>query len=178
MSLLLLEEPYSLWVSRSSWSDNEATKLKLPYSRWPSLHLVRIFAEWPVFIGDWSVPKSVSWVALIVAGGLALFGLQYNSTLVGTEQNGPGRDQSNLHSAIKPANRTVRITQGVRRRNQRRRLNLERQLAETEVMLADLGGTAQEIEATLALARRWLQAYRDEQIAEVKRWLVGEDKLH
>jgi hypothetical protein len=57
-------------------------------------------------------------------------------------------------------------------------LNLERQLAETEVMLADLGGTAQEIEATLALARRWLQAYRDEQIAEVKRWLVGEDKLH
>ena len=39
-------------------------------------HLVRIFAEWPVFIGDWSVPKSVSWVALIVAGGLALLGLR------------------------------------------------------------------------------------------------------
>jgi hypothetical protein len=40
------------------------------------LHLVRIFEEWPVIIGDWSVPKSVSWVALIVAGGLALVGLR------------------------------------------------------------------------------------------------------
>jgi hypothetical protein len=39
-------------------------------------HLVRIFAEWTVIIGDWSVPKWVSWVALIVAGGLALFGLR------------------------------------------------------------------------------------------------------
>jgi hypothetical protein len=40
------------------------------------LHLVRIFEEWLVIIGDWSVPKSVSWVALIVAGGLALLGLR------------------------------------------------------------------------------------------------------
>ena len=39
-------------------------------------HLVRIFAQWPLIIGDWSVPKSVSWVALIVAGGLALVGLR------------------------------------------------------------------------------------------------------
>jgi hypothetical protein len=39
-------------------------------------HLVRIFAEWTVIIGDWSVPKSESWVALIVAGGLALLGLR------------------------------------------------------------------------------------------------------
>src|SRR5262245_29587755 len=31
-------------------------------------HLVRIVQGWPVIIGDWSVPKSVSWVALIVAG--------------------------------------------------------------------------------------------------------------
>ena len=31
-------------------------------------HLVRILAEWNLVIGDWSVPKSVSWVALIVAG--------------------------------------------------------------------------------------------------------------
>lgn len=40
------------------------------------LHLVRIFMDWAVIIGDWSVPKSVSWVALIVAGGLALLGLR------------------------------------------------------------------------------------------------------
>ena len=39
-------------------------------------HLVRIFEEWTVIIGDWSVPKSVSWVALVVAGGLALLGLR------------------------------------------------------------------------------------------------------
>ena len=39
-------------------------------------HLVRIFAEWTVIIGDWSVPKSVSWIALVVAGGLALVGLR------------------------------------------------------------------------------------------------------
>ena len=39
-------------------------------------HLVRIFAEWTVIIGDWSVPKWVSWVGLIVAGGLALFGFR------------------------------------------------------------------------------------------------------
>jgi hypothetical protein len=39
-------------------------------------HLVRIVAEWTIIIGDWSVPKSVSWGALIVAGGLALVGLR------------------------------------------------------------------------------------------------------
>jgi hypothetical protein len=39
-------------------------------------HLVRIVGEWTIIIGDWSVPKSVSWVALIVAGGLALVGLR------------------------------------------------------------------------------------------------------
>jgi hypothetical protein len=39
-------------------------------------HLLRIFEDWPVIIGDWSVPKSVSSVALVVAGGLALLGLR------------------------------------------------------------------------------------------------------
>ena len=40
-------------------------------------HLVLIFEDWPVVIGDWSVPKWVSWVALIVAGGLALYGFRF-----------------------------------------------------------------------------------------------------
>src|SRR5262249_25507196 len=40
-------------------------------------HAVRIYMEWPVIIGDWSVPKSVSWVALVVAGGLALFAFRF-----------------------------------------------------------------------------------------------------
>jgi hypothetical protein len=39
-------------------------------------HLVRIYMEWPIMIGDWSAPKSVSWVALIVASGLAIFGFR------------------------------------------------------------------------------------------------------
>jgi hypothetical protein len=42
-------------------------------------HLVRIYMEWPVMIGDWSVPKWVSWVALIVAGGLAAFGFRFTA---------------------------------------------------------------------------------------------------
>ena len=40
-------------------------------------HLVRIFEDWPVIIGDWSVPKSLSWIALVVAGGLALLGFRF-----------------------------------------------------------------------------------------------------
>ena len=42
-------------------------------------HLVRILMEWPVMIGDWSVPKWMSWIALIVAGGLALFGFRFTA---------------------------------------------------------------------------------------------------
>jgi hypothetical protein len=38
-------------------------------------HLVRIYMGWPVMIGDWSVPMWLSWIGLIVAGGLAFFGL-------------------------------------------------------------------------------------------------------
>jgi hypothetical protein len=34
---------------------------------------LRIYMDWTVMIADWSVPKSVSWIALIVAGGLAFF---------------------------------------------------------------------------------------------------------
>jgi hypothetical protein len=39
-------------------------------------HLVRIFMEWTVIIGDWPIPMWVSWIALVVAGGLALLGLR------------------------------------------------------------------------------------------------------
>ena len=38
-------------------------------------HLVRIYEGWPVEIGDWSIPMWVSWIGLIVAGGLAFSGL-------------------------------------------------------------------------------------------------------
>jgi hypothetical protein len=39
-------------------------------------HLARIYMAWPVMIGDWSVPMWVSWIGLVVAGGLAFFGLR------------------------------------------------------------------------------------------------------
>jgi hypothetical protein len=40
------------------------------------LHLTRIYMGWPVMIGGWSVPMWVSWIGLVVAGGLAFFGLR------------------------------------------------------------------------------------------------------
>jgi len=39
-------------------------------------HLVRIFLEWTITIGDWSIPMWARWIALVVAGGLALLGLR------------------------------------------------------------------------------------------------------
>ena len=39
-------------------------------------HLARIFMEWTVIIGDWSIPMWVSWIGFVVAGGLAYFGLR------------------------------------------------------------------------------------------------------
>jgi hypothetical protein len=40
-------------------------------------HLLRIYMDWPVVIGDWSVPMGVSWIALVVAGILAIWGLAF-----------------------------------------------------------------------------------------------------
>jgi hypothetical protein len=37
-------------------------------------HLVRIYMDWPVMIGGWSVPMWVSRIGLVVAGGLAFLG--------------------------------------------------------------------------------------------------------
>ena len=42
-------------------------------------HALRIYMDWPVMIADWSVPKWLSWVGLIVAGGLALFGFRFTT---------------------------------------------------------------------------------------------------
>jgi hypothetical protein len=40
------------------------------------LHLARIYMDWPIAIAGWSVPMWVSWIGLIVAGGLAFFGFR------------------------------------------------------------------------------------------------------
>jgi hypothetical protein len=39
------------------------------------LHVLRILMGWPAVIGGWEVPMWVSWIALVVAGGLSYFGL-------------------------------------------------------------------------------------------------------
>ncbi len=41
------------------------------------LHLLRVYAAWPVMIGGWTVPMWVSWSAFVVAGGLSYFGLRH-----------------------------------------------------------------------------------------------------
>ena len=39
------------------------------------LHVLRILMGWPAVIGGWNVPMWVSWIGLVVAGGLSYFGL-------------------------------------------------------------------------------------------------------
>ena len=39
-------------------------------------HLLRIYMGWPVVIDDWAAPMWVSWIGLIVAGGLSYVGLR------------------------------------------------------------------------------------------------------
>jgi hypothetical protein len=39
-------------------------------------HLLRIFMEWPIVIDTWTVPMWLSWIALVIAGGLGFFGLR------------------------------------------------------------------------------------------------------
>jgi len=38
-----------------------------------ALHVLRIFLGWPAVIGGWTVPMWLSWIGLVVAGGLSYF---------------------------------------------------------------------------------------------------------
>jgi hypothetical protein len=40
------------------------------------LHVLRIFFGWPAVIGGWTVPMWLSWIGLVVAGGLSYFGIR------------------------------------------------------------------------------------------------------
>lgn len=40
------------------------------------MHVLRLFMGWPLVIGSWSVPMWLSWVGLVVAGGLSVLGLR------------------------------------------------------------------------------------------------------
>ena len=46
------------------------------FARVALLHLSRIYMGWPVVIGSWTAPMWVSWIGLVVAGGLSYFGLR------------------------------------------------------------------------------------------------------
>jgi hypothetical protein len=38
------------------------------------VHALRIYMGWPAVFGGWSAPMWVSWIALVLAGGLGYFG--------------------------------------------------------------------------------------------------------
>lgn len=40
-------------------------------------HLLRIVLAVPVTIGEWAAPMWVSWLGMILAGGLSYFGLRF-----------------------------------------------------------------------------------------------------
>jgi hypothetical protein len=39
------------------------------------LHALRIYMGWPILIGAWNAPMWLSWIGLVVTGGLSYFGL-------------------------------------------------------------------------------------------------------
>ena len=43
------------------------------------LQALRIYMGWPVVIGVWSAPMWISWIAVVVAGGLSYFALTLKS---------------------------------------------------------------------------------------------------
>jgi hypothetical protein len=43
------------------------------------LQALRIYMGWPVVIGGWSAPMWISWIAILVAGGLSYFALTLKS---------------------------------------------------------------------------------------------------
>ena len=39
-------------------------------------HVLRIFFGWPAVIGGWTAPMWLSWIGLVVAGGLSYSGIK------------------------------------------------------------------------------------------------------
>ena len=39
------------------------------------LQALRIYMDWSVVIGGWNAPMWISWIAIVVAGGLSYFAL-------------------------------------------------------------------------------------------------------
>ena len=43
------------------------------------LQALRIYMDWSVVIGGWCAPMWISWIAIVVAGGLSYFALTLKS---------------------------------------------------------------------------------------------------
>jgi hypothetical protein len=43
-------------------------------------HLLRAVQATPIQVGSWSAPVAISWAAVIVAGGLALWGFRLTAS--------------------------------------------------------------------------------------------------
>jgi len=37
------------------------------------MHLLRLINQWPLILGPWSAPMSISWIGLIVTGCLSIW---------------------------------------------------------------------------------------------------------
>jgi hypothetical protein len=46
-----------------------------------AMHVLRLALKWEVVLNDWSVPMWVSWLALVIAGFLAVEGLKFGGRI-------------------------------------------------------------------------------------------------
>jgi len=51
-----------------------ATIAAVIFALFALLHLLRLVMGWSIVIDSWTVPMWVSWVGLVVAGGLSYYG--------------------------------------------------------------------------------------------------------
>jgi len=47
------------------------------------LHFLRLLLDWPVQIGNWSVPSWLSWLSIMIAGSLCFWAFQLLASKAG-----------------------------------------------------------------------------------------------
>jgi len=48
--------------------------------------VLRIFFGWPAVIGGWTVPMWLSWIGLVVTGGMSYFGISLAMRVANAEE--------------------------------------------------------------------------------------------
>jgi hypothetical protein len=66
---------YASKRGENKMSNSYAAVMVLIFAIVAIMHLVRIVKGWPVTIGPYKIPMSVSWAGLVVAALLALWGV-------------------------------------------------------------------------------------------------------